>query len=274
MAACGENVKETPSGLKYTVIEAGDGVVPETGQVLVFHYELKDSQDSVWGETFSSGIPAATLIDDAARIEDEDGMTQMFRQLSSGDSVRTKMPVTEFFDQIVGAPVPPDVDSTLSISYTIKVRNITTVEEFLSEREKEVLRRDTDQINRHLSESNITARQDTSGLQYIIRSTSGGKKPGLDNCVEVKYTGRFLKTGEIFDQAERIAFPLDGVIAGWRLGIPMLGVGDSGTFYIPSKLAYGPQGYPGAIPPDAVLVFDVTLLDVKNEFDQASRSCK
>ena len=50
--------------------------------------------------------------------------------------------------------------------------------------------------------------------------------------------------------------------------------GDSATFYIPSKLAYGPQGYPGAIPPDAVLIFNVTLLDVKDEYDGSTRSCK
>jgi FKBP-type peptidyl-prolyl cis-trans isomerase len=54
----------------------------------------------------------------------------------------------------------------------------------------------------------------------------------------------------------------------------MLGKGDSGTFFIPSKLAYGPQGYPGAIPPDAVLMFTVTLLDVKKDFDQQTRTCK
>jgi FKBP-type peptidyl-prolyl cis-trans isomerase len=64
------------------------------------------------------------------------------------------------------------------------------------------------------------------------------------------------------------------VIAGWKLAIPMLGVGDSATFYIPSKLAYGPQGYPGAIPPDAILIFNVKLLAVKDGFDQATRTCK
>lgn len=274
MFACGETVKETPSGLKYTVIRAGDGVVPEPGQVLVFHYELKDSKDSVWGETFTSGIPAATRIDEAENTVNEDGMTQMFRQLSVGDSVKTEMAVTDFFSNIVRSPLPPQVDSALAIKYTIKVRNITSVEEFLSAREADVLKRDTDQIKRHLAEENFTAQQDTSGLQYIIHTSGGGTKPSAENCVEVKYTGRFLETGEIFDQADRISFPLEGVIAGWRLGIPMLGIGDSGTFYIPSKLAYGPQGYPGAIPPDAVLVFDVTLLDVKSEFDQATRSCK
>ena len=279
--ACSDNVKETPNGLKYTVIETGDGVVPKTEEVLVFDYQLKDSKDSVWGETFTEGIPAATKINDSTQIASEDGMTQMFRSLSVGDSVKTEMPVKDFFTKVVGAPVPPNVDTTLSVTYTIKVQDIMTVEEFLKEREVQMKRResrifgeDTEKIKKYLSDSNLTARQDTSGLQYVIHSNSGGKKPSLDDCVEVKYEGRFLKTGEIFDKAERIAFPLNGVIAGWKLGIPMLGKGDSGTFYIPSKLAYGPQGYAGAIPPDAILIFNVTLLEVKREFDQATRTCK
>lgn len=281
LLSCNQNVKETPNGMKYTIIEAGDGKAAEIDEVLVFDYELKDSKDSVWGETFTEGIPAATKIADTAQIANEDGMTQMFRALTVGDSVKTEMSVNEFFTKVVGAAVPPHIDTTLSVTYTLKVRNIMSVDDFmkdrealLKKREARVLSEDTEEIKKHLSESNLTARQDTSGLQYIIHSEGGGEKPTPDDCVEVKYTGRFLESGEIFDQAERISFPLSGVIAGWKLGIPMLGKGDSGTFYIPSKLAYGPQGYAGAIPPDAILIFDVTLLDVKDEFDQATRSCK
>ena len=274
LAACGKTVKETPNGLKYTIIKAGDGEIPKPDQVLVFNYELKDSKDSVWGETFTTGMPAATRIADSTNIAEEDGMTQMFRALSVGDSVKTEMPVREFFSKVVGAPLPPHVDSTLTVTYTLKVKEITTAEEFIAKREQEVLNKDTKEIQKYLSDGNLSALQDTSGLQYIIHTNGGGKKPSIDDCVEVKYTGRFLKTGEVFDQAEKVSFPLNGVITGWKLGIPMLGKGDSGTFYIPSKLAYGPQGYPGAIPPDAILIFDVTLLEVKGEFDQATRACK
>jgi FKBP-type peptidyl-prolyl cis-trans isomerase FkpA len=282
LIACNKTtVKETPNGLKYTIIKAGDGVTPQKDQVLVFDYQLKDSKDSVWGETFKEGIPAATKIADSTQIANEDGMTQMFRELSVGDSVKTEMPVNEFFSKVVGAPVPPNVDTTRSVTYTLKVQDIMSVDEFLKarevhikKREQRVLGEDTKNINQYLSDNKATAQQDTSGLQYIIHSNGGGKKPSIDDCVEVKYTGKFLKTGEIFDKSEKISFPLNGVIAGWKLGIPMLGKGDSGTFYIPSKLAYGPQGYPGAIPPDAILIFNVTLLDVKDEFDQAARACK
>lgn len=274
LAACNSSQKETPSGLRFTVVEAGDGVLPKREEILVFDYQMKDSKDSVWNDTFEEGIPGATMIGDSSRISREDGMTQMFRMLSVGDSVKTTMPVTFFFENIVRQPVPPDVDSTLDITYIIKVRNITTLGEYYELREKQVSERDDRSIEQYLRKNNIVAEKDSSGLQYVIHNRTGNAKPTVENCVEVKYTGRFLKNGEIFDQNDRIAFPLKQVIRGWQQGIPLLGKGDSATLFIPSRLAYGMQGYPGAIPPDAVLIFDVTLYDFGNEYDQKTQSCK
>jgi FKBP-type peptidyl-prolyl cis-trans isomerase len=266
--------KETPSGMKYVVLKSGDGTLAKKDQILVFNYLLKDSKDSVWANTFDEGIPAASQIGDSSRLKEEDGMTQMFRMLSKGDSVTASMSVAKFFKELVGAPVPPGVDSARTITYTLKVSEITSMEEYYKNRESQVMTRDARTIGKYLSENNLTSQTDTSGLQYIIHSNMGGEKPTVDNCVEVKYTGRFLKTGQVFDKSDRVAFPLTGVIAGWKFGLPLLGKGDSATLLIPSKLAYGPQGYPGAIPPDAVLVFNVTLLDIKKEFDPKTRSCK
>jgi FKBP-type peptidyl-prolyl cis-trans isomerase len=281
LAACNKNQKETPNGLKYTIIKAGDGAVPEKDQVLVFDYELRDSKDSVWGETFNEGIPAATKIADTSQVKNEDGMTQMFRMLSKGDSVKTEMSVKDFFTKVVGRPAPPYIDTTRSVTYTLKVQDIMSVDNYLKVREEQFKKResrihtrDAEDISKHLSENNITAEQDTSGLQYVIYNKSGKRKPTPDDCVEVKYTGRLLGTGEVFDAAQKVSFPLNAVIPGWRLGIPKLGIGDSATFFIPSKLAYGPQGYQGTIPKDAVLIFNVTLLDIKSEFDRTTGTCK
>jgi len=280
LIACNQKEAETPSGLKFTVHASGDGENARPGEIIIFDWQLKDSKDSVWQETFKKGIPSPAQIADSSRIESEDGLTQMLRLLSKGDSVTTKMSMKEYFSNS-GGPIPPGIDSTGFVTFTIKVRNILPESEFesymdgvLKEREGRIFDQDTKEIGQYLSDKNLTATVDTSGVQYVIHSNGGGPKPGLDDCVEVKYTGTFLKTGEVFDEADKIAFPLNGVIEGWKLAIPMLGKGDSGTFYIPSKLAYGPQGYPGAIPPDAILIFNVTLLDFKSEFDRATRSCK
>jgi len=280
LIACNQKEKETPNGLKYTVFETGDGVIPNPSEIIVFDWQIKDSKDSVWQETFKEGVPSAARIADSSELKNEDGLTQMLRMLSKGDSVRTEMSAKEYFSKS-GGPVPPELDSTLSIAFTIAVRNVLPEEKFQSymeeiykKREVRIFNKDSKDIDQYLADQKLTASADTSGIKYIIHNNSGGQKPTVDDCVEVKYRGTFLETGEVFQEADNIVFPLNGVIPGWKLAIPMLGKGDSGTFYIPSKLAYGPKGYPGAIPPDAILIFDVTLRDVKSEFDQATGKCK
>ncbi len=280
--ACTKKIeKETPNGFKFTVVKSGDGVVPKKDEVLVFDFLLEDSKDSVWSNTHIEGMPSAILIEDSSALEKENGMVQMFRMLSKGDSVNVTLPVSKFFKDIVGGPAPVGVDTTLNISYSIQVKDIMKRDDFTAFQAALMKKKKTSQVTKdakiiesYLSEQKITAEQDTSGLRYVIHANRGGSKPTAEDCVEVKYKGKFLKDGKVFDQAEKVSFPLNGVIPGWQLAIPMLGIGDSATFYIPSALAYGPEGYPGAIPPDAILIFDVELLGVGKEFDQETRTCK
>jgi FKBP-type peptidyl-prolyl cis-trans isomerase len=273
--------KETPNGFKFTVVKAGDGVLPKKEEILVFDFLLKDSKDSVWHNTEIQGTPSAVMIQDSAAIASENGIVQMFRMLSKGDSVTVTLPVPEFFKNVVSSPVPPGVDSTLDLSYSLRVINIMKMDEFrafqnemMAKKRETQVAKDASIISKYLSDNNIKAEQDTSGLNFVIHTNKGGSKPTAENCVEVKYRGKFLKDGRVFDQQEKVSFPLNGVIRGWQLGIPMLGIGDSATFYIPSALAYGAEGYPGAIPPDAILIFDVELLGFGGQFDQATGTCK
>ena len=94
--------KETPNGFKFTVVKAGDGVLPKKEEILVFDHILKDSKDSVWNDTHEAGIPSAVMIQDSSAIAGENGMVQMFRMLSKGDSVTVTLPITKFFSNVVG----------------------------------------------------------------------------------------------------------------------------------------------------------------------------
>jgi len=277
---CAKNEKETPDGFKFNVIEQGDGVLPKTNDVIVFQYVLKDSKDSVWNETYSQGFPAAVPIGDSMALAQEKGIVQMFRMLSKGDSVKASMPIQKFFQDISGGPAPFKIDTTLTMSYLIRVTDIMPREKFqeyqitlMQSLQSKQKGKDADLIKKHLSEKNITAQTDTSGIAYVIHQSKGGPKPTIDNCVEVSYKGAFLEDGKVFDQAPQMAFPLNRVIMGWQRAIPLLGVGDSATFYIPSGLAYGPQGQPGSIPPNSILIFDVTLLGIGKGFDQNTGKC-
>lgn len=105
-----------------------------------------------------------------------------------------------------------------------------------------------------------------SGLKYMVVTEGKGAQPqSADDTVLVHYTGKLLD-GTVFDSSvergEPISFPLNGVIKGWTEGVQLMKEGSKYIFYIPTDLAYGAQGAPGAIPPYADLVFEVELLKV------------
>ena len=98
--------------------------------------------------------------------------------------------------------------------------------------------------------------------------TSGsGPAPKKGEMVTVHYTG-WLTDGAKFDSSvdrdEPFSFVLgEGqVIAGWDQGVAQMKTGDKVKLTIPPELAYGREGYPGAIPPNSTLVFEVELLSV------------
>ena len=175
----------------------------------------------------------------------------------------------------------PDASTGRAITINIKVVDIIDQQHFAkfqsdlyAKRKGFQKAKDAKAIEKYLADKKITAQTDTSGIRYVIHTTTGGAKPTPNSCVEVAYEGKFLKDEKTFDKNPKMAFSLNQVIPGWKQSIPMLGIGDSATFYIPSHLAYGPQGYPGAIPPNAILIFDVKLFATGENYDPQTRSCK
>ncbi|WP_298894520.1 peptidylprolyl isomerase [uncultured Psychroserpens sp.] len=107
-----------------------------------------------------------------------------------------------------------------------------------------------------------------SGLRYQIIQKGSGKAAEAGKMVSVHYKGQ-LADGTVFDSSYKRNAPLDfqvgvgQVIPGWDEGICLLNVGDKARLVIPSDLGYGSAGAGGVIPPNATLVFDVELMDVK-----------
>jgi FKBP-type peptidyl-prolyl cis-trans isomerase FkpA len=104
------------------------------------------------------------------------------------------------------------------------------------------------------------------GLKYrdLKEGDRAEVRPG--QTVRAYYTG-WLTSGKVFDSSrkrgESIEFSLNGVIAGWKYGIPGMRVGGIRKLYIPSELGYGPRGAGGDIPPNATLIFEVEIIDAK-----------
>jgi peptidyl-prolyl cis-trans isomerase A (cyclophilin A) len=107
-----------------------------------------------------------------------------------------------------------------------------------------------------------------SGLRYQFIQKGDGKQAEKGKTVSVHYEGS-LENGKVFDSSYPRKKPIEfklgigQVIEGWDEGIALLKVGDKARFVIPSDLAYGPSGAGGVIPPNATLIFDVELMDVK-----------
>ena len=107
----------------------------------------------------------------------------------------------------------------------------------------------------------------SSGLQYQVLKEGEGKSAGPRSLVVTHYEGRLLN-GTVFDSSVQRGTPaefrVDGVIKGWQEALQDMREGDKRRLWIPSELAYGAAGT-GPIPPNSVLVFEVELIDVKDE---------
>ncbi|MCW3122412.1 MAG: peptidylprolyl isomerase FKBP-type [Flavipsychrobacter sp.] len=126
----------------------------------------------------------------------------------------------------------------------------------------------------YFAKNKIKATRTPSGLYYVITKKGSGANAKANQQVSMNYLGKFLD-GKSFDgNVDENFKPVSGrsaldftlgvrqVIAGWDEGIQLLNPGSRGVLYIPSALAYGPNGR-GPIPANSILVFNVELISAK-----------
>lgn len=112
-----------------------------------------------------------------------------------------------------------------------------------------------------------------SGLQYKVITEGTGKQPTPEDLVTVHYRGTLIDGTEFdssYARGEPVTFPLSGVIPGWIEGLQLMKEGGKAELYIPSALAYGPGGTQGAIGPNATLIFEVELIKVGGDSEDAA----
>ena len=301
LAACnGASTKKTPNGFEFKVVESGSGPAVKKGQILVYNLLIKDEKDSVWRSSYERGIPETAFISpDSSQQATEDGVTQMFRMLSKGDSVSFDLTAKRLFSEFAKQPVPPGLDSGLVIHYHIKVTEVLNQEEFEPFREKLMkeymakqeklsviqLGKDTVAIDEFLKTKNIQAKKLPSGIRYVITKPGTGTNVASGQTVDVEYAG-YLLNGTYFDTNNKtvaqqvhlydsardnhngykpfqVIVDQTQVIPGWHQSLKQLSKGGKGTFYIPSSLAYGASRRSEVIKENSILVFDIEIIDVK-----------
>jgi FKBP-type peptidyl-prolyl cis-trans isomerase FklB len=134
-----------------------------------------------------------------------------------------------------------------------------------------ILKKNSEEGKKFLAENlknNPKLKTTATGIQYEILKEGKGDKPKVTDKVLTHYHGTHID-GSVFDSSvdrgEPIEFPLNGVIKGWTEILQLMPKGSKWKVYIPSDLAYGPQGSQGGIGPNETLIFEIELFKINGK---------
>ncbi|MCF7793778.1 MAG: FKBP-type peptidyl-prolyl cis-trans isomerase [Candidatus Cloacimonetes bacterium] len=236
--------EKTDSGLMYRITTEGEGNSPVKGDIVNVHYkgELED------GTKFDSSY------DRNQPIEFELGVGRVIKGWDEGIALLKKGSKAIFV-------IPPELGYGARSVGAIPANStlIFTVElvDF----------KPAPKIEEYDIEGKVVSKTD-SGLEFILVEAGTGLKAAAGNTVSVHYSG-YLQDGTMFDSSIKRNQPFEftlgmgRVIKGWDEGIALMKEGDKARLIIPPDLGYGASGAGGVIPPNATLIFDVELLEVK-----------
>jgi FKBP-type peptidyl-prolyl cis-trans isomerase len=227
-------------GVKYVIVRPGTGKNKARAvDELTFHYTSWDAEGRMVETTEMKKRPAKS-----APFRQSAGFEEVLTEMVAGQRVRFWLDADKMKPQIV-----PTASGQLC--FEVEVLQIDQAAADAPPAPPDVAKPPGD------------AKKTERGVFYKqLKRGKGGPKPTPSDAVKVIYTG-WHTDGRMFDSSvikgEPAEFSLNGVIAGWTDGIPLMSVGDKMRFWIPEELAY--KGQPGR--PQGMLVFDVELLEIK-----------
>jgi peptidylprolyl isomerase len=236
----------TASGLKYKITQKGNGKKATNGMRVVVHYTGKLSDGKVFDSSVDRGQPFKFPLGKGQVIK---GWDEGIALLNVGDkAILTIPPQLGYGERGAGGVIPPNA----TLIFEVELIDVIEPSKPWDADEK-------------------TAITTPSGLKYVVVKSStqtNPKRVSPGTKVKVHYSG-FLRDGKSFDSSVDRDQPFEfevgkgQVIKGWDEALQLMKTGDKIKFIIPPSLAYGQQGAGGVIPPNATLIFDVELLDVK-----------
>lgn len=227
-------------GVKYVVVRPGTGKdKARPVDELTFNYTAWDGEGRMVETTEMKKRPAKS-----APFRQSAGFEEVLTEMTAGTRVRFWLDAEQMKPQIV-----PTASGQLC--FEVEVLQIDKAAAAAPPAPPDV------------AKPPASAKRTARGVFYkVLKAGKGGPKPTPTDAVKVHYTGWTID-GRMFDSSvikgEPAEFALNGVIAGWTDGIPLMSIGDRMRFWIPDELAY--KGQPGR--PQGMLVFDVELLEIK-----------
>ncbi|MBN8702960.1 MAG: FKBP-type peptidyl-prolyl cis-trans isomerase [Bacteroidetes bacterium] len=230
----------TASGLKYSIVQKGNGAQPQAGDLVNVHYVGRLTNDTIFDSSVERGQPFAFKLGVGQVIK---GWDEIVALLHVGDKANVTIPP----DLAYGSNPVGTIPANSTLLFEVELLDMIPAPKPAA----------------------VTKSMDTittaSGLKYImLKKNPNGVLPQKGDKLTVHYSG-FLTDGQLFDSSVERAKPFEfkigasRVIKGWEEGFTYLRQGERAKFIIPHALAYGEKGM-GIIPAKSDLIFDVELL--------------
>mgnify|MGYP001333478196 FL=1 len=275
--SCVDREKVLDNGVELKYFKNGSGQEIEDGQIVMINLQYFDYDGN---ELLNKVGNDPVVLQKDSSWESSGIIYNVIDNLVKGDSVFFQLTTEQFFKNAPQSVEVPDSVKNKMISFYCGIQDVMSQNEFedfqriqyekmqqeMEQQSNDQLSIDLELIDNYLKENNITAKSADSGLRYVITKMGSGENAAPGDNVTVHYTGMLLN-GEKFDSSldrnQPFSFQLGQgmVIRGWDEGITYFNKGSEGTLYIPSTLGYGASGAGGVIPPNAVLIFEIQVLD-------------
>ena len=249
-------------GISYDLITKGNGKDIKMGDNLEVQVVNTTMKDSVIFSTIKNGKSLEFKMTEPRFNGD---MMHAFSVLHEGDSAIFYVSADSMFRR----QFPEYAKTGDLMKFNIKVLKVMNEKEMLDKKAAVSAVQtgiDDSLITKYIADKSLTVKKTEGGISYIIEKEGVGELPNDGDIVNVHYTGTLLdgtKFDSSLDRNTPFSFPLgEGkVIQGWDQGIKLFKKGGKGKLIIPSPLAYGSRAMPPSIPANAVLVFEIELLD-------------
>jgi FKBP-type peptidyl-prolyl cis-trans isomerase FkpA len=280
-----QEFQTSENGLQYKLFPAdraeGDSArTAKTGEIMNVHLKYDNGADSVLYNSFEKDMPIQIpVMPSTFKGSLEEGLMMM----AAGDSAVFRINADSLFAKTFQQPLPPFIKPGSMMTFNVKMLAVMNQQEAQAEQQRmfqkqqqemmahaeEQSKEDEALIKSYIAEKGLDAKRTESGLYYVVTQPGKGDMPKAGQVVTVHYTGTTLdgkKFDSSLDRGQPLEFPLGQgrVIQGWDEGIALLNKGAKATFIIPSPMAYGPQSPSPDIPANAILRFDVELLDFED----------
>jgi FKBP-type peptidyl-prolyl cis-trans isomerase len=129
----------------------------------------------------------------------------------------------------------------------------------------EQLQLEKKQITQAIIDNKADTKLEYNDIYYTMLKEGTGKQVSVNDTVTAFYKGSLLD-GSVFDSTKDkpATFPLNRLIKGWQIGVPLCKVGGKIRLIIPSNLAYSIRTRSPKIPPNSILVFEIEVVDAKS----------